>query len=160
MFADRGHHLNLDSRSQAWVRCVNTKECFFVYLILMLANIFVLVVEFAGKSAFDRLFVVICEGLINAFLAGEVIAGLIIYHWSYFKQWYHVVDFVLTMLCLVFYVIFIEEATPGQGGVVDFELESILLGFRYTFQTLRVVSLLAQSKDRKNMLACCVITKC
>lgn len=70
--------------------------------------------EFTGETRLDSGIVVACEGIINAFLAAEVVIGMIVYQWDYFKYWSNVLDFVLTFTCLVFYVIFIEEKVPGR----------------------------------------------
>mmetsp|Transcript_19206 Transcript_19206/g.26959 ORF Transcript_19206/g.26959 Transcript_19206/m.26959 type:complete len:272 (-) Transcript_19206:238-1053(-) len=140
-------------RQDAWIRFTNSRTCLCIYFLLMLLNIFVLILEISGRNIpMNVLVSVVCEGFINLFLVGEVVIGLVVYHWDYFKPCGNRVDFVITFLCLIFYAVFIEEEAPGAGKVLgdDFEYaDTILLGFRYAFQVFRFVSIFRRGQQKK-----------
>lgn len=140
-------------RQDAWIRFTNSRSCLFVYFLLMLLNIFVLILEISGSiNNVHSMVSVVCEGVINLFLVGEVVIGMVVYQWEYFKPWANRIDFVVTFLCLIFYAVFIEEETPGQGKVMgdDFEYaDTVLLGFRYAFQVFRFMSILYRGRQKK-----------
>lgn len=149
---------NYESSSErigAWTRCTNTRSCMGLYILLITFNTMVLIVELASSSV-DVMVVVVSEGFINLFLLIEVVLTINVYRKDYFKSWLRVFDFVITLLCLIFYFIFIGEEEAGQGGVINEDLEygeTVLLGFRYAFQVIRLCSLIYQGRKKTHHLA-------
>lgn len=144
---------DLGPYAQAWVRFVHSRLCLCIYVVLMVFNLCVLILELVGTTLFDRIFVMVCEGFINLFLAVEVVVDLIIFRLAYFKKWYHIIDFLLTVLCWVFYLMYIEEERPGKGGLMDLSVDSVLLGFRYAFQALRFCFVFLHSHRKKRIVS-------
>jgi len=143
---------DLSPLAQAWVRFVHSRVCLCLYVTLLVFNLCVLILEIVGTTLFDRIFVMVCEGFINAFLTVEVVMGLIIFRLVYLKKWYHVVDCILTVLCWVFYFMFLKEETPTKTGMIDLSVDSVLLGFRYAFQTLRFIFVFLHSRRKTRIV--------
>src|SRR4051812_46018618 len=77
---------------------------------------------------------------------------------SYFKQCVNVLDFVMTILCIFFFIIFVEETSPNASAAdlpAVGELETVdvaLLILRYSFQLGRLSLLIYRSRQTTTFL--------
>jgi len=107
-----------------------------LYIVLILANLFVLIWEFAGKSS--HIAVVLVEALINFMFLAEIVVEMLIQGLTrYFDDNWNRVDFLVCVFCLLFFIVFCFENTPDNHTDISNYLDGILIGLRYSIQLIR-----------------------
>eukprot|EP00468_Gymnochlora_sp_CCMP2014_P001807 CAMPEP_0167743864 /NCGR_PEP_ID=MMETSP0110_2-20121227/2253_1 /TAXON_ID=629695 /ORGANISM="Gymnochlora sp., Strain CCMP2014" /LENGTH=179 /DNA_ID=CAMNT_0007628283 /DNA_START=191 /DNA_END=730 /DNA_ORIENTATION=- len=84
------------------------------------------------------------EGIISLFLIGETVAFLMAMGTSYFRQWIHVADLIITVGCaIVFIGLVIDEMVESFDWPEEVELSVLLV--RYTLMAGRLLFLFYRS---------------
>jgi len=87
------------------------------------------------------------EFLINIVLLAEVVVGIIIFQADYFRDWTKLMDFVVTVLCIIFFALFLYEDSRREDAALSV-MDSLLLIFRYVFQGIRLTILIIRSRNK------------
>merc|ERR1719233_1573938 len=107
-----------------------------LYVVLIIANLFVLIWEFAGQSS--HVAVILIEASINFMFLAEIVVEMLIQGLTrYFDDNWNRVDFLVCMFCLLFFIVFCFESSPESHADVSNYLDGILIGLRYTIQLIR-----------------------
>jgi hypothetical protein len=123
-------------------RVRNTGTCLVVYLVSLLLNLFVLVWELAGGERRNHWVMISVEVVINTLLLLEVATGLISLGKQYFSTWQNRVDFVVTVFCVLFFIVLLieeeEKASYAEDTAVSV-IDVTLLILRYVIQLGRLI---------------------
>jgi hypothetical protein len=125
-------------------RIKNTATCIFIYLVLLVLNVFVMWWELSGRGY--NIVIILLEFLINLFIVVEVLIGVYGLGREYFRQWMNLVDFGLACLCVGSFVFLVVAETQGDVEYLS-EVDAILLAARFLFQLLRMSMLVYRSRQ-------------
>jgi len=128
-----------------WIQLSTTAGCFALYVIIAFLNLFVLIWELAVGS--KHWGVIAVEFLINIVLLVEVVVGIVIFQADYFRDWTKLMDFVVTLLCIIFFALFLYEDSRQEDAALTV-MDSLLLIFRYVFQGIRLTILIIRSRNK------------
>jgi len=144
-----------------------------VYIIVILANLFVLIWEITGTAIYSVS--ITLEALINVIFLIEVTVEIMTQE-KYFSSWWNRIDFLICMLCIISFVAFcIYYAVSGNsssvystttleivhdddgndlvdGGNVPLDIndvDMVLLLIRYIFQSIKLCRFMATAAKRK-----------
>ena len=135
-------------------RLKNTVACLLLYLVLILLNVVVIAWEYSGGST--RHWLAIClEAVINVILACEVATSILHLRRQYWHHWINIVDFTLTVLCLLFFIIFLTHPPPDSSRGADDTWETLdvaVLIVRYCFQLTRISVLIYRGRRTTDVL--------
>merc|ERR1719447_1871521 len=107
-----------------------------LYVVLIIANLFVLIWEFAGRSS--HIAVILMEASINFMFLAEIVVEILIQGSTrYFEDNWNRIDFLVCVFCLLFFIVFCFESTPNNHADVSSYLDGILIGLRYSIQLIR-----------------------
>eukprot|EP00457_Paulinella_chromatophora_P006536 gb/GEZN01006554.1/.p1 GENE.gb/GEZN01006554.1/~~gb/GEZN01006554.1/.p1 ORF type:complete len:460 (+),score=56.18 gb/GEZN01006554.1/:88-1467(+) len=121
-----------------WLLISHTNTCLFLYLSVATLNIFSLAMERAYGSLHPTL-VIVLESLINLVLFSEVLIAMFVQGRFYFRSFMNIFDFVVTMLCFFFFVLFLLDHTGHKVQTEVMLAETSLLALRYFCQLVRLL---------------------
>lgn len=122
-------------------RLMTSSTCLGVYIVMIALNLWILMWEFTGGKS--HWLVLATETIINFLLIVEVIVNTISIE-NYFSSPLNVVDFIITLTCLVFFVMFLVEESKGDDDLTLIDMT--VLSLRYAFQMLRLLFLLYRGR--------------
>lgn len=122
-----------------------------LYVVLMFVNILVLIWEVRGGM--KRRTLLLLEGIINSLLVGEVAIAVCVTGKKYFHSGYNVMDFAVTCLSVVFFLILLEEDLPLLRALELSYANTLLIGARYVFQACRLMALLWRSEPNRRFIS-------
>ena len=141
----------------AW-RIRQSVPYFFLYLILIILNAFVLLFEILGGVSDDNSndndsndnnnnntgahkIVIILEAIITLMFVGEVLVEVITQEWhNYWESWLNRLDFIVCILCVILFLVFtIVEEAPHSHYSIESYIDSIIVGIRYGVQAVRFI---------------------
>jgi len=145
-----------------------------VYIVIILANLFVLIWELTGTANYTAS--ITLEALINLVFLIEVTVEIITQE-KYFSTWWNRIDFSICMLCIISFVSFCVYDSVSDNGTntvysssavetfahndsndemsttgvtVDInDVDMVLLLLRYIFQSIRLCRFMATAARRK-----------
>lgn len=123
-------------------RFMYSKMYWIIFLILILISIFLLIWTFVKRGRPKEIWFIFLEGVITFTLCAEIILRILLERRMYLKSCLNWVDFVITFMCLVSFVLFILSAQGSFEKELGGILETCLILFRYITQILRIISLI------------------
>lgn len=126
-----------------WMAFQNTRGCLGVYFIIMILNLAVVIWEVAGGKFHPGIIAI--ETLINSCMVIEQGINIFVYSWDYFRKYLNILDFLVTIVCLIFFILFFKINLPSG-------LESVFLAFRYILQLVRLATIAYRSRLRRDLL--------
>ena len=132
-------------------RLRNTPACLLLYLVLILLNLFVIAFEWRGGSV-RHPFAITLETIINVFLVAEVLTSILQQRAAYWHQTVNVIDFVLTALCVVFFVLFLSRPPSPDSDSSWSDIDVVLMIARYCFQLSRISVLIWRGRKTTDAL--------
>jgi len=124
-------------------RLKNTTTCIFIYILLMILNLFVMAWELSGRG-FNPVIITL-ECLINLFIIGEVSIGIYGLGRSYFHSLSNIVDCTLSGLCVIFFIVLLATHSQEDADYMS-ALDAVFLVVRFLFQLLRLSVLAYRSR--------------
>lgn len=135
-------------------RLKSTRMCFGIYIVMAVGCGIVFLTAALGSPAMrNSLGFTLAEALINLLLVLEVICDIIILGSSYFRRIGSVIDFIVTLACIIFFFTFLEEDRNMRAFGDIPALNAILLGIRYFFQLFRAMLCAVRGHTTMQMLA-------
>ena len=131
-------------------RLKNTPTCLLIYLVLILLNVIVIAYEYNGGSTRHWL-AILLETVINLVLVAEVATSILHQRSDYLRHTINVVDLVLTVLCLLFFVLFLINPPSATDERYE-EIDMAILIVRYGFQLTRISVLIYRGRKTTHVL--------
>jgi len=108
-----------------------------LYIVLTIANIFVLAWEISGRE--KHIAAISIEALINLVFVLEIAVEIVTEGRAvYFMNTWNRVDFTICVFCVIFFVIFCFQEAPNSHKDLSNFLDGILLTVRYVYQLGRL----------------------
>jgi hypothetical protein len=146
-----------------------------VYVIVILANLFVLIWEITGSAIYSVS--IAMEALINIVFAIEVTVEIITQE-KYFSSWWNRIDFAICMLCIISFIAFCiyysvsddsssvysttsfdilddaddDDSNQDDGGTFPLDINDVDMGLllvRYIFQSIKLCRFMVTAAKRK-----------
>mmetsp|Transcript_16919 Transcript_16919/g.33056 ORF Transcript_16919/g.33056 Transcript_16919/m.33056 type:complete len:256 (+) Transcript_16919:165-932(+) len=137
-------------------RMKSTKVCFGIYILMAVScGIVFFTAAFGTNGVRNSIAFTVAEALINLLLVLEVVCDIIILGRSYWTRVGNVIDFIVTLACIVFFFTFLEEDRNMRAFGDDSlpALNAVLLGIRYFFQLFRAMLCAVRGHNTMQMLA-------
>ena len=131
-------------------RLKGTPTCLLIYIVLILLNVVVMAYEYNGGSTRHWL-AILLESIINLVLTLEVLTSILQQRWSYFHHSVNLIDLVLTLLCLLFFVLFLVNPPSATDDHYS-EIDIAILITRYLFQLTRISVLIYRGRKTTDAL--------
>jgi len=127
-----------DVIKQLAVRIKRSVSFLVLYVILIIANAFVLIWELSGRE--NHIALILMEALINLIFTIEITVEILTQgKTAFFQKTWNMIDFTICIFCLFFFVVFcFEEAPKTRSGITSY-FDGILLMIRYLIQLVRLV---------------------
>jgi len=150
LFDDPLHPYYQGSRlADVWARLSTSSTCLFIYIVIGCLNLFLLIWQFSGGESMDPAVGIVIESLINVVLALEVVFSILAFGKEFFRKWLRILDFVITLLCITFFILYILEDEIRQNGEWRYP-STVLLVFRYSFQFIRLALIIYESNKKRH----------
>jgi len=126
-----------DVIKQLAVRIKRSISYLVLYVVLIVANAFVLVWEISGRES--HIAVIVLEALINLIFVLEMAVEIVTQGRTvFFLSTWNKVDFTICIFCVIFFVIFCVQEAPDNHKELSTFLDGILLTIRYLYQLGRL----------------------
>ena len=145
-----GHLTRLQYVLTVSARLKGTPTCLLIYLLLILLNVFVIAYEYNGGSTRHWLAIIV-ETVINLVLVAEVATSILQQRSAYCQHTINLVDLLLTLLCLLFFVLFLINP-PSSTDDHYSEIDIAILITRYVFQLTRISVLIYRGRKTTDAL--------
>jgi hypothetical protein len=132
------------------VRLRNTSSCLGLYVTLIILNLFVLLWELLGGSSHWAVLAI--EAVINVLLVLEVAVNLLTLGWSYWEAWGNRADFIITVFCVLFFILYVEEEYPLDESKELSYVDTILIATRYIVQLGRLAFIAYRGRQTTKFL--------
>jgi len=123
-----------------------------LYIVLIIANIFVLAWEISERGS--HIAVIVMEGLINLIFALEIAVEIVTQgRTAFFMNTWNRVDFTICVFCVIFFVVFCFQELPDNRKELSTFLDGILLTARYLYQIGRLVRFAKKARTSTHFIS-------
>lgn len=104
-----------------------------------------------GSGRGQHPLIITIEAFINLILLAEVVIGILAEKKQYFHSWLNMMDFIMTILCIAFFIVYVSTEAPEEADYMS-ELDAVLLGCRFLFQLGRLSLFIYRSRSTNAIL--------
>merc|ERR1719319_1831856 len=134
----------------AW-RIKRSVSFFVLYIVLIILNAFVLIWEIAAAGKENHAIVIILEAMINIIFIVELSVEILTQgREEFFQSTWNRVDFVVCIVCVIFFIVFLFDEMPKGRHDITTYLDGVVLSIRYCVQLFRLCRFVKSSRQGRN----------